>query len=93
MKTILCPICFCLLSGCASYSAQTPNYDAKFGDAVRQARIQMTINPDAGKNADQALGMDGKSAKEAITLYQGTFKTPPPAVNVINIGGSIAGGR
>ena len=92
MKTLL-PICLSLLGGCASYSAQTPNYDAKFGDAVRQARIQMTVNPDAGKNPDQALGLDGKSAREAITLYQGTFKAPPSVTNVINIGGGIAGGK
>lgn len=82
-----------LLTGLAGCAAVTPNYDAKFGNAVREAKLKMTINPDAGKSPDQALGMDGKSAKEAITLYQGTFKAPPPAVNVINIGGSIAGGR
>jgi uncharacterized protein YceK len=77
-----------LLAGCASV---TPNYDAKFGDAVRQAKLDMTINPDAGKNPDQALGMDGKSAREMIILYQDTHKAPPPAVNVINIGGAIGG--
>ena len=76
------------LTGCASV---TPNYDAKFGQAVREAKLKMTINPDAGKNPDQALGLDGKSAREAITLYQGTFKAPPPVVNVINIGGGIGG--
>ncbi|MES2977145.1 MAG: hypothetical protein V4731_01880 [Pseudomonadota bacterium] len=75
-----------LLGGCANTT--TPIYDAKFGDAVRQARLQMTINPDAGKNPDQALGMDGVSSREAVMLYQGTFKTPPPVVNVINIGGA-----
>ena len=73
-----------LLTGCASV---TPNYDARFGYAVREARLNMTINPDAGKNTDQASGMDGKSAREAVVLYQGTFKAPPPVVNVINIGG------
>ena len=80
-----------LLAGCASV---TPNYDAKFGDAVREARLKMTINPNAGKTADQAAGMDGKSARETIILYQGTYKAPPPVVNVINIGGNIgSGGR
>ena len=78
-----------LLAGCAS--SVTPNYDAKFGNAVREAKLKMTINPDAGKNPDQVLGMDGKSAREAIILYQDTFKAPPPAVNVINIGGGIGG--
>ena len=77
-----------LLAGCSSV---TPNYDAKFGEAVREAKLKMTINPDAGKNPDQVSGMDGKSAREAIILYQGTSKAPPPAVNVINIGGSIGG--
>ena len=75
-----------LLGGC---STVTPNYDARFGNAVREAKLKMTINPDAGMNPDQALGMDGKAAKETIGLYQNTYKAPPPAVNVINIGGGI----
>ena len=79
-----------LLTGCA---AVTPNYDARFGDAVREARLNMTINPGAGKNTDQAIGMDGISAREAVVLYQGTFKAPPPVVNVINIGGSSGGAK
>ncbi len=78
----------CVLAGCKS---TTPNYDARFGDSVRDARQKMIINPDAGRNTDVAAGMDGKSAKESIILYHDTFKAPPPAVNVINIGGSIGG--
>jgi hypothetical protein len=78
-----------LLAGCTS---TTPEYDKRFGDAVRQSRLQMTINPDAGRNPDAALGMDGTSAREALVHYQNTFKTPPPVTNVINIGGS-GGGR
>jgi hypothetical protein len=85
----LATIILLLLGGCAS---TTPNYDSRFGDAVRQAKMNMTINPDAGKNPDQALGMDGKAARETVILYQGTFKEPPPTVNVINIGGPLATG-
>jgi len=77
-----------LVAGCSSV---TPHYDARFGDAVREAKRKMIINPDAGKNPDPVAGMDGKAARETIILYQGTYKTPPPVVNVINIGGSIAG--
>jgi hypothetical protein len=79
-----------VLAGC---STVTPNYDARFGNAVREAKLKMTINPDAGMNPDQALGMDGKAARETIGVYQNTYKAPPPAVNVINIGGAIGGGR
>jgi len=79
-----------LLTGCTS---TTPEYDKRFGDAVRQSRLQMTINPDAGRTADAALGMDGPSAREALVRYQNTFKTPPPVTNVINIGGSGGGSK
>ena len=79
-----------LIAGCASV---TPNYDAKFGDAVREAKLKMTINPDAGKNPDQVAGMDGKAGRDTIILYQDTFKAPPPVVNVINIGGGLGGGK
>lgn len=82
-----------LLTGLIAGCSTTPNYDARFGDAVRQARQQMTANPDAGKNTDQVAGMDGKSAKEAMTRYQTTFKDPPPVTNVINIGGAIGTGK
>ncbi len=78
-----------LMAGC---STATPQYDAKFGDAVREARLKMTINPDAGRNSEQVGYMDGKAGREAILLYQGTFKSPPPSINVINIGGGISGG-
>ena len=74
-----------LLTGCIS---TTPEYDKRFGDAVRQSRLEMTINPNAGSIADAALGMDGTSAREALVRYQSTFKAPPPVTNVISIGGS-----
>ncbi len=72
-----------LLSACST----TPHYDASFGDAVRQSRQRMTLNPDAGQREVQVAGMDGKAAHEAIRLYQDSFKAPPPVVNVIQIGG------
>jgi hypothetical protein len=78
-----------LLAGC---STTTPNYDARFGDAVRDAKRKMTIDPEAGKNADPVTGMDGRASRETMVRYKDSFKAPPPAVNVINIGGGIGGG-
>lgn len=88
MNTPTLVLMLALATGCAPV---TPRYDARFGDAVREARSKMTINPDAGKTQDPVNGMDGKAARDAITLYQGTFKAPPPVVNVINIGGALSG--
>jgi hypothetical protein len=77
-----------LLAGC---STTTPNYDKRFGEAVRDARKKMTVNPDAGKNPDPVTGMDGRASRETMVRYKDSFKAPPPAVNVINIGGAIGG--
>jgi hypothetical protein len=90
MNKSLALLLLALLGGCAASS--TPNYDMRFGEAVRQARQQQTINPNAGSNPDPIAGMDGKAAREAFGRYEDSFKTPPPVVNVINIGGAVGGG-
>jgi hypothetical protein len=87
MNKSLALILLALLGGCAASS--TPNYDLRFGDAVREARQRMTVNPNAGGNLDAVTGMDGRAAREAVGRYQDSFKAPPPVVNVINIGGSV----
>ena len=74
-----------LLAGCAV--SPTPNYDARFGDAVRDARQAQALNPQGVAN--HIPGLDGKAAQEASGRYQDSFKKPPPVVNVINIGGQI----
>lgn len=88
MKKIIGVLIACMIAGCSA----TPHYDAHFGESVRQARTQMTINPDAGKRGEPA-GMDGNAAKLAIDRYHDSFKAPPPVVNVINIGGSMGTGK
>lgn len=91
MTKITTALCVCLLAGCTT---STPQYDARFGESVRQAKAAMIINPDAGATTDQATGMDGQASNEAMMRYHESFKNPPPAVNVINIGGGLgAGGR
>jgi hypothetical protein len=89
MNKTLALLLLALLGGCAV--STTPNYDLRFGDAVREARQRMTLNPNAGSNPDSVIGMDGRASREAIVRYQDSFKTPPPVVNVINIGGAVGG--
>lgn len=74
-----------LLAACAVPAA--PRYDAQFGNAVREARLRQTLNPDAGASAGALTGMDGAAAREAQVRYRDSYKAPPPVVNVINIGG------
>jgi hypothetical protein len=76
------------IAGCASTT--TPVYDQSFGQAVRMARAQQTINPDASRNTDPVAGIDGVAAKESIGVYRDSYKAPPPTFNVINIGGGLS---
>jgi hypothetical protein len=84
-------IFFLVVLGLAAGCSTTLDYDARFGDAVRQARLAQTINPGAGNNPDQVTGIDAQAALEAQKRYHDSFKEPPPVVNVINIGG-VSGG-
>ncbi|NKE66037.1 hypothetical protein RAMLITH_09415 [Ramlibacter sp. RBP-2] len=79
-----------LAAGCAS--SPTPNYDLRFGDAVREARRAMTLNPGAG-GGPALHGLEGTTAAEAMGRYHDSFKAPPPVVNVINIGGAVGAGK
>ena len=85
---VSCTTALVLLAGCAA--STTPNYDSRFGDAVRQARQMQSINPGPPAAPAVATGTDGKAAAEATTRYHDSFKAPPPVVNVINIGGQIS---
>lgn len=73
-----------LLTGCMSTA---PNYEARFGEAVRHNLQAQTLNPQAVGSIEPVRGMDGMSSREATQRYRDSFKAPPPVVNVINIGG------
>ena len=81
MKTL----CYCAMLATLAGCAATPNYDKHFGDAVRQARTAMTVNPKGSANRDPVAGIDGKSAAEAVVRYQESFKAPPPPPPVISL--------
>ena len=91
MNKSLALVLLALLAGCAA--SPTPDYDLRFGDAVREARQRMILNPAAGNNPDPVAGVDGKAGYQSIGRYHDSFKTPPPVSNVINIGGNIGGGQ
>lgn len=88
LVTLFCAALGSNLAGCAS---TTPEYDARFGDAVRSTRLAQTLNPQAGENNEPVNGLDGKATREAVVRYYDSFKSPPPVTNVINIGGSLSG--
>lgn len=78
-------------AGCAP---TTPKYDSRFGQSVRMTMAQQVIDPNAG-SVEVPESMDGPAARETVIRYRNTFKEPPPAQNVFNIGvgGSTGQGR
>ena len=88
MNKSSCLAVLAVLAGCAA----TPNYDRHFGDAVRQARTAMTINPAASSNPDPVAGIDGQAAATALTRYQESFKAPPPPVPLISLSSGTGAG-
>lgn len=79
----LASVSMLLLAACAP---NTPQWDSQFGESVRLAAAQQTLNPEASSNPDPVKGIDGRAAREAIGRYQSSFKEPPPAANSFTIG-------
>lgn len=73
----------CVLAGCAS---TTPQYDARFGEAVRHNLQAQALTPSAGQEGPAAAALDASTARAAVQRYRDSFKAPPPVVNVINLG-------
>lgn len=79
---LLCAVA-ATLAGCA----QTPRLDRAFGASVRLATAAQTLNPQAWRNPDPVLGMDGKSAAAAYDNYVKSFQAPVSQSNAFTIGG------
>lgn len=86
--TALCLGSSLLLGAC---STTTPNLDASFGKALREARANQTLNPRASENKDLVLGIDGQAGVAAQGRYQDSFRAPPQTFEVNSIGGGITG--
>lgn len=82
-----------VVAGCAmparNDGAQQSEVDTRFGDAVRQARAQQTLYPDA-RSTDPVAGIDGVAARNTIERYQKGFEQPPPTFNILGIGGGAS---
>jgi len=85
MRTLLPgALALILLGGCAA--STTPQLDSQLGVAVRTARSQQTLDPQAVNRAAPPLGLDGKAAHSAYELYQKSFKAPEPQTTAFTIG-------
>ncbi|MCG2576464.1 hypothetical protein LZ012_05585 [Dechloromonas sp. XY25] len=79
------------LAGCTATT--TPKSDARMGEAMLLMRAQQTLNPEASRNAEPVVGLDGKAAKGALDNYRDSFRQPPAeTANFLSIG-TVGGTR
>jgi hypothetical protein len=82
------------LGGCSPMTpGATPALDARFGEAVREARVRQTIDPQGSRNTNPVAGIDGAAAQNAMAEYHKSFQEPAPTFNVLGIGGAGAVSR
>ncbi|MDZ5458855.1 hypothetical protein [Azohydromonas lata] len=91
---MLLPPLLAILAGCAQ---TTPGWDERFGDSVRQARAQQTIDPAAGQRAAALAGLDGKASvgvMRALGISYGySLREPAPPALVITLVPGTPGGQ
>ena len=48
--------------------------DRNWGRSLETAKFRQTVNPDAEKNLDPVVGLDGKASVHNVDKYQESFK-------------------
>lgn len=71
-----------LLTACST----TPTLDREFGNSLRLARAQQTLNPDAARVQRPVNGLDAPAATAAYQNYQQSFITRDDQGNGFTIG-------
>ncbi len=85
------PECLALAAACALLAAcasPSPNYDARFGEAVHRNVQAQVLQPEASQDPGVPLGLDGGAARDAVQRYRESFRNvaPPPPVIQIGVG-------
>ena len=73
--------------GCAGPTRLEMDY----GTSAKLSKFNQIANPDAEKNLEPVVGMDGVAAKAAMDKYQKDFEKPKPAANIYTIQTGITG--
>ena len=78
--------------GCAGKPAQKETMlDKHWGSSFESARYNQLLNPDAGKNLDPVLGLDGTAADQTMDRYREGFQGQAPKKVYNVIPGTIGG--
>jgi hypothetical protein len=73
-----------MLAGCAEVSRVEMDY----GTSFKLSKFNQTLNPDAEKNLDPVVGLNGQAANKVMDKYNKEFEKPAQAAPslMINLG-------
>jgi len=76
-----------IFSGCGTFSPQRETMlDRNWGTSLKTAKQSQILNPEAEKNLDPVVGLDGQVAEAGIEQYRKGFKEKQQIQKVFTIG-------
>ena len=79
--------CLFLLIGCGKDFQSETLLDKNWGKSFEAAKQNQILNPEAGKNLEPVVGMDGQSEEKIIEKHEQSFeKEPSKEVYNVNLG-------
>ncbi len=82
-----------MLWGCAGNlpdTQRTEALDMNWGKSYESAKNNQILNPEAGKNLDPVVGLDGEAAGHSMKKYKESFKKeiPAPTTTILKLEGT-----
>ena len=78
-----------LLAGCA----EVTRVEMDYGTSYKLSKFNQTLNPDAEKNLDPVVGLDGQAAGKVMDRYHKEFEKPASAAPSLMINLGTSGGK
>jgi hypothetical protein len=79
-------VSFSIFSGCARTQKETM-LDRNWGRSFESAKYNQILNPEAGKDLEPVVGLDGQAAEKNMEKYRKGFeKEPSEAANDSTLG-------
>ncbi len=74
-------------AGCSKEFQKETKLDRNWGRSFESAKQNQILNPEAGKDSEPVVGMDGQAAEKSIEKHKQSFeRETPKEVYNINLG-------
>ena len=76
-----------LVSGCQNtdFTKRESTLKENWGRSFKEAKENQILNPEAGKDPNPVIGMDGQAANSSMEKYRGQFEEKDDSESIYNI--------